>query len=156
MAGNDELDGGDDIDHAVFQSELLDYFILNNVDQIEVTGPASDGNDELIDIERLHFTDISLAFDLDGNAGDIAKLLGVLLGFVPFERLGRLPRKALAFVVSVTLTFAMYKQLEHATVSELWQRDVYLVVQEAIEDQKGERFLKHVCYSLLGNAFPDI
>jgi len=82
LAGNDELNGGDDIDHAVFQSELLDYFILNNVDQIEVSGPASEGSDELINVERLHFTDISLAFDLDGNAGDTAKLLGVLVGSV--------------------------------------------------------------------------
>ena len=31
-------------------------------------------------IERLHFQDQSLAFDLDGNAGQMAKILGVMLG----------------------------------------------------------------------------
>jgi len=88
LAGNDSLEGGDDIDHAIFQSVHDDYTIVNNVDQIDITGPAADGSDELVSLERLHFTDKSVAFDLDGNAGNTAKLLGVLVGAVDSGLMG--------------------------------------------------------------------
>ncbi len=80
FAGNDTLDGGADIDHALFQHDLLDYTLVNDSGQIQVVGPIEDGEDTLTDVERLHFADTSLAFDLDGNAGTIARLLGVVLG----------------------------------------------------------------------------
>jgi hypothetical protein len=39
-----------------------------------------DGNDTLSGIERLQFADNNVALDLDGNAGMVAKLLGVTFG----------------------------------------------------------------------------
>ncbi|MBL4820200.1 MAG: putative Ig domain-containing protein, partial [Gammaproteobacteria bacterium] len=80
FAGDDVLDGGDDIDNALFQNGLVDYSILNNAGQLEVSGPLNDGIDSLIGVERLHFQDQSLAFDLDGNAGTTAKILGITFG----------------------------------------------------------------------------
>jgi methionine-rich copper-binding protein CopC len=43
---------------------------------------VSDGTavDNLANIERLHFTDTSLALDLSGHAGDTAKILGAVFG----------------------------------------------------------------------------
>jgi hypothetical protein len=42
------------------------------------TNPAN--QDTLVNIERLEFDDINLAFDLDGHAGEVAKLLGAVFG----------------------------------------------------------------------------
>jgi len=80
LPGDDLLEGGDDIDLAIYHNELLDFTILNLGDEIAVQGLASDGMDTLREVERLQFEDISLAFDLSGNAGLSAKLLGVALG----------------------------------------------------------------------------
>ena len=43
--------------------------------------PAQSGERAVIDgVERLQFADKSVAFDLDGNAGNAAKLLGAVVG----------------------------------------------------------------------------
>jgi hypothetical protein len=39
-----------------------------------------EGNDSLSTIERLEFADVKLAIDLDGNAGQVAKILGAVFG----------------------------------------------------------------------------
>jgi hypothetical protein len=36
--------------------------------------------DKLIEVERLKFKDVSVAFDIDGNAGLVAKILGAIFG----------------------------------------------------------------------------
>lgn len=46
--------------------------------RVGVSGP--EGVDTLVDIERVQFTDRSLAFDLDGAAGSAARLICTLLG----------------------------------------------------------------------------
>jgi hypothetical protein len=43
-------------------------------------GPQGDGTDQLTKIERLKFSDKSLAMDLDGNAGNAARLLCTVFG----------------------------------------------------------------------------
>ncbi len=42
--------------------------------------PSSAGTDALVGIERLLFSDTRLALDLDGHAGQTAKLLGAVFG----------------------------------------------------------------------------
>lgn len=79
-AGNDTLDGGPGIDIAAFTDALDNHEIVNLGNVIRVEGPVSAGTDELIEVERLQFSDVSLAFDLAGNAGLAAKLLGVAFG----------------------------------------------------------------------------
>jgi hypothetical protein len=44
------------------------------------TTAQSDGTDSLKNVERLKFSDVSLALDLDGHAGQAAKLLGAVFG----------------------------------------------------------------------------
>lgn len=41
---------------------------------------GNDGTDRLVSIERIHFDDISLALDRDGNAGAARKILGAVFG----------------------------------------------------------------------------
>lgn len=78
-AGNDTLSGGEGVDTAVYLSAKDDYIInISNPNwQIEdVTGDI----DSLTSIERLKFVDINIAFDLDSNAGDVAKIIGAVFG----------------------------------------------------------------------------
>jgi len=79
QAGNDTLDGGGDIDNALYQEAMSQYSLVNSDGNIRITGPDSDGDDTLVNVERLHFSDTSLAFDIEGNAGTVVKMLGVLV-----------------------------------------------------------------------------
>lgn len=76
--GDDVLSGGDGIDIAIFAGSRQAYTIVNNAGALTIQG--SDGNDSLSSIERIHFDDAKLAFDLDGNAGFTARLLGAIAG----------------------------------------------------------------------------
>ncbi|HSH88497.1 MAG TPA: pre-peptidase C-terminal domain-containing protein [Ramlibacter sp.] len=76
--GNDILDGGAGVDTANFSGPRSGYTINSADADQTISGP--DGSDALRSMERLHFSNVDLAFDLDGNAGAIAKALGVLFG----------------------------------------------------------------------------
>jgi V8-like Glu-specific endopeptidase len=75
--GNDVLDGRGDIDLALYSGILANY-------QITVTSAATvqvrdlvggrDGTDSLFNIERLKFTDVYVAFDTGGYAGQAYRL----------------------------------------------------------------------------------
>ena len=83
--GSDTLDGGDGLDFAVFSAEKSDYSISANANLvITVTRDSfsESEKDELSGVERLEFSDVNLAFDIDGNAGIAAKVLGAFLGAV--------------------------------------------------------------------------
>lgn len=110
-SGNDSLDGGSGADHAVFGKRAADYKVevLSAPETVASTGSVleirvsdqsaggEDGSDLLRGIERLHFADKSLAFDISapttgsggstgaanpggGNAGITAKVLGAVFG----------------------------------------------------------------------------
>lgn len=80
-AGQDTLDGGSGIDTVVLSGARANY-------TLGVAGSAraltdrvgADGIDSLSGIERLQFSDGSLALDLEGNAGVAARVLGAVLG----------------------------------------------------------------------------
>ena len=87
--GSDTLDGGAGLDLAVFSGEKSDYSI--SADKNLVITVARDsfwesGKDELNGVERLEFSDVNLAFDIDGNAGIAAKVLGAFLGAAGLRR----------------------------------------------------------------------
>ncbi len=65
--GDDTLDGGTGIDTAVYSGTRASHKL-------------TDGTDTLISIERLKYSDVNVALDLDGNAGTVAKILGAFLG----------------------------------------------------------------------------
>ncbi len=87
--GSDTLDGGDGLDYAVFSGEKSNFSVSGDEEGaiIVVAGDGSEtGRNELVNIERLEFSDINLAFDIDGNAGIAAKALGAFFGAVGLRR----------------------------------------------------------------------
>jgi len=98
-SGNDFLDGGDGTDIAVFQYARADYLISvlssgtktvrhqgralgdGMSDGSLALGPTrNEGTDNLRGVERVQFADRSLAYDLNGNAGKTAKIIGAVFG----------------------------------------------------------------------------
>lgn len=77
------LDGGSGIDTVRVKSQR-DQYLLNktsNDNGYAITDNANPSNqDTLTAIERLKFDDIELALDLNGHAGEVAKLLGAVFG----------------------------------------------------------------------------
>ena len=74
--GDDQLLGGPGLDTAVFHGPRAAFTV--GAGAATVSGP--DGNDTLSGIERLSFTNLSLAFDATGAAGQTEKLLSAVFG----------------------------------------------------------------------------
>jgi len=72
--GNDALDGGAELDTALYQGARANY-TLSNLNVVTKSAlvtdaiTARDGVDTLISIERIRFSDQIIALDIDGNAG---------------------------------------------------------------------------------------
>ena len=80
-ASKDNFDGGPGMDTVVYSGNLADYVVKPDVSGMEVrSANYTEGADWLLSIERLHFKDKNLAFDLDGHAGTAAKTLGLVFG----------------------------------------------------------------------------
>lgn len=73
LGGNDVIDGGAGVDTALYQGARSAYAITVGSNGLNVSS-AHEGNDNLVNIERLKFTDKILAFDIDGNAGQVYRL----------------------------------------------------------------------------------
>jgi hypothetical protein len=76
------VDGGSGIDKVAYPASSSDYAVsYNPTGTITVKGKiASSQLDVLSNIERVSFTDKSMAYDLNGNAGITAKILGAVFG----------------------------------------------------------------------------
>jgi Ca2+-binding RTX toxin-like protein len=80
-AGDDIIDGGDGIDTAAYGGPRWAYSLAGSGNGYSVTAKsANDGIDLLTNIERCKFSDCMLALDMDGHAGQTAKVLGVVFG----------------------------------------------------------------------------
>jgi serralysin len=89
-AGDDVLDGGEDIDSVSYQGPDERYVI----EHVPIEGwsktarmgwsvrdtVGNEGQDTLLNVERLRFSDVRWALDLDGAAGITVKLLGAVFG----------------------------------------------------------------------------
>jgi len=83
LAGNDTIFGGAGLDTVVFSGLRSQYSLsAQGADGFRVTDSvaARNGTDTVSGVERLRFSDTSLALDLDGNAGKVAKILGTIFG----------------------------------------------------------------------------
>ena len=91
LAGNDRLtgdgsddllQGGDDLDVAVMSGPRSGYDVLRSGSSSWTVRAlsGSDGTDTLELVERVAFADGSLALDLNGNAGVVARDLGAVFG----------------------------------------------------------------------------
>jgi Ca2+-binding RTX toxin-like protein len=78
-AGNDHLNGGNGIDTAAFSTQRAQSTLTMGTTNVQVNAGA-DGSDTLEQVERLQFADIGVALDISGNAGRVAKILGVVFG----------------------------------------------------------------------------
>ena len=81
LSGNDSLDGGSGIDTAVYASLRANYeFAKTDAGHTVTALSGSEGADTLLSVERLRFSDAKIAIDLDGNAGSVARIIGVVFG----------------------------------------------------------------------------
>ncbi len=79
--GNDTMDGGAGTDVAVFSVARASYVITRVGATITVQdNSGAEGTDTLTNVERLKFSDFSVALDVSGNAGTTAKILGAVFG----------------------------------------------------------------------------
>ena len=79
--GNDTINGGNGFDTAVFTGTAKSYKVSIGSTSVVVTGDSTkDGVDTLTNVERLKFSDKSMAIDLSGNAGITVKVIGAVLG----------------------------------------------------------------------------
>ena len=89
--GNDTIHGGEGLDTAVFSNRRESYSISileTNTVSVRFEGPIvaiyppppTDGTDTLIHMERIQFSDRSVAMDLDSSAGNAARLLAAVFG----------------------------------------------------------------------------
>lgn len=76
--GDDDLYGGEGVDSALYSGARSSYGITVKKDGEILVSGSSDGADRLEDIERVCFSDISLAFDVDGHAGQAMEFIGVV------------------------------------------------------------------------------
>ena len=83
-AGTDEIDGGSDLDTVAFAGPREAYAVSFNGAWFKVAARpgsmATEGTSELRRVERVQFSDGGLALDLDGQAGQVARLLGAVFG----------------------------------------------------------------------------
>lgn len=70
--GDDLIDGKGGLDHVFYDGQRASYGIGKLDSGLRVSG--REGVDTLVRIERLHFTDTSVAFDVDGVAGQAYRL----------------------------------------------------------------------------------
>lgn len=78
---NDDVDGGSGIDTVRYSGARVDYDISGSGASLTVTDrTGADGLDRLASVERLQFADGRVAFDIDGHAGSVAKVLGAVFG----------------------------------------------------------------------------
>lgn len=78
-SGNDVIDGGEGLDTAAYDAARADVTLMRSAGGFSASGSTA-GTDSLVGVERLAFSDMRLALDLDGNAGRAAKLLGAVFG----------------------------------------------------------------------------
>jgi hypothetical protein len=81
-AGNDVLDGGTGIDTASFNGAKSAYTITRTATGYSVTSDF-EGVDTLAGVERLKFSDKTVALDIDGNAGQTYRLYQAAFDRVP-------------------------------------------------------------------------
>ena len=69
--GSDLIDGGAGIDTAVYTGAAAQHTVTRSGSNIIIADTVAnrDGTDTLVSVERAQFTDVTLAFDLTGDAG---------------------------------------------------------------------------------------
>lgn len=74
--GDDHIYGGAGIDESSYEGQIAQYNLLLTANGIQIadSDATRDGDDVLESVERIHFEDVSLAFDVDGAGGQAYRL----------------------------------------------------------------------------------
>lgn len=76
-SGSDTIIGLGGIDTVTYSGAKAGYTLAKTGTGFTVSG---EGTDALTGVERLQFSDRKVALDLDGNAGNVARILGAVFG----------------------------------------------------------------------------
>ncbi|GAB2864998.1 hypothetical protein GCM10027277_37360 [Pseudoduganella ginsengisoli] len=75
LGGNDVIDGGGGADTVVFQGARANYTVTRGAGGLTVTDSTGvDGTDILANVERLHFANADIAYDVNGTAGSAYRI----------------------------------------------------------------------------------
>jgi hypothetical protein len=79
---SESIDGGGGVDTVKYTNAKSNYLLnfISPTNRSLSDKSGSQGIDVLVSIERLKFSDTSLAIDLEGSAGTTAKILGAVFG----------------------------------------------------------------------------
>ena len=73
--GNDVLNGGGGIDTAHMLGNRAQYNVVRGADGLPTSiSGGGEGTDTLVSIERIKFTDVTVAYDINGDAGQAYRL----------------------------------------------------------------------------------
>lgn len=79
--GNDVIVGGASVDTAVYGAGRAGFDIARSGSTFTIADRQGTlGTDTLDRVERVEFSDVKLAFDMDGSAGHTARMIGAALG----------------------------------------------------------------------------
>jgi hypothetical protein len=73
-SGSHAIDGGDGIDTVAYSGAHTSFTIVAGASGLTITGGAGAVQDTLVNVERVQFADVSLAFDVNGTAGAAYRL----------------------------------------------------------------------------------
>jgi len=80
-AGGERFQGGAGLDVLSYELSRSSYDVSKSGNLFVVTDNVGTGGVDLLSsIERLTFKDVNVALDLDGNAGDVVKIIGAVFG----------------------------------------------------------------------------
>lgn len=80
-SGYDFFDGADGFDRVIYEAPISNYLIRKaGVSWLITDRVGTDDTDQLRSIERVVFSDVTLALDYDGVGGDVARLFVAVFG----------------------------------------------------------------------------
>jgi hypothetical protein len=82
--GNDSISGGSGLDTLVLSGKLANYYGSGTLDNLVLKdNVGNDGTITMSQVERLQFSDVALAFDTDGVAGQAYRIYQAAFGRKP-------------------------------------------------------------------------
>ncbi|WP_395688121.1 calcium-binding protein [Caenimonas koreensis] len=87
-AGSDVINGGTGIDRALYTGAKSAYTVTVSDAGLSVKENATVDKDTLESVERLTFSNTSVAYDIDGNAGIAAKVVTAMFGLAGLQDKG--------------------------------------------------------------------
>lgn len=87
-AQNNAINGGAGIDSIAYAGARANYTVVKNTADFTISSAAI-GTDALVNVERLHFQDVSVALDVNGTAGEAYRMYTAAFNRAPdLEGLG--------------------------------------------------------------------